>query len=200
MSASDEGASSASSEVEFRCRAAARWMPRTLSAAFLVGAMLAAFRLDAAKYLTFGPSVQGGVVVVGGIVALWILRAGAEARLRVRFDGGLLHFSAGSRNAALKLDAVDRLDREAPFGPSRRLFPAVVILDRDGRPWRVPVVIRPGEPLVREIVARTGRSDLEAWAESLRLEAWMRGGQWFVVAGYALAAAIVGIGWLFYAR
>lgn len=184
----------------YGCSGAVLWLPRVLAAAVVVASMLAAFRLEMSQGASLAKPIQGGVIVVGAFIGLWILRAGSEVRLRMHFDGPRLFFSLGRQSAAVELDAIVRLAREAPFGASRRLLPAAVLIEQNGRPWRLPVVLDHGAELIDDLLERSGRSDLAAWAEILELKQHMQRKQTVIVVGYSVALLVVLAGWLFYVR
>ncbi len=178
---------SGASPAVFVCGRTALWMPRVLAGAVLVSGMLAAFRVDGYAELQFSSGLLATVVVFSAFLAIWILRAGAEVRLRVRFDGGLVLFEIGNSATGVTFANLDRFEFEGPIGVSKRLFPATVLLDKDGKTWRLPVALDRGAELIRQIVLRSGRSDLEAWADTLHLERRMRRGVWFTRGGYLVA-------------
>ena len=66
----------------FRCGRAARWLPRVLAAAVLVAALLAAFRFDPESALEQSKLLRNLVAVLGGGLALWIVKTGAEVSRR----------------------------------------------------------------------------------------------------------------------
>lgn len=184
----------------FRCSAGARWLPRVLAAASLASGLLAAQRLDLARELPFARGVQVVVMGAGALLAVWLLRAGAESRLALTIGARRLLFAYGARTVGLEYEQIERLDYEAPFGMSRQLFPAVVLRDRDGRDWRVPVVLTEGGRALHELLERAGRDDLVEWAATLRLGARMGRGAIVVATGYALAAALLLAAAYFYLR
>jgi len=184
----------------YGCSGAALWLPRVLAAAVIVASMLGAFRLELSPGASFSKPIQGGVIVVGAFLGLWILRAGSEVRIRMHLDGPRLFFSSGRQSAALEVDSIVRLGYEAPLGASRRLFPAAVLIEKNGRPWRLPVLLDRGAALIDDLLERSGRSDLVSWAESLRLRQRMERRRTVLVVGYSLSGLIVAAGWLFYVR
>jgi hypothetical protein len=184
----------------YACGPAARWLPRVLAAAILVAAMLVAYRFDPHRSLTFARSLQGILVVLGAAIGLWIVRSGAELRVRVGLAREGVRFDYGRGAVTLAYDDVVRFDFESPLSSSRRLWPAAVLLDDRGRSWRLPALIGGGERLIRELVAASGRDDLESWAGSLGLARRMGHATALVAVGYTMAAAVVTAAIAFYAH
>jgi len=182
----------------YACGPAARWLPRVVAAAILIGAMLVAYRFDLHRSLTFTRSLQGLLVVLGAAIGLWIVRSGAELRLRVGIVREGVRFDYGKGAVTLAYDDVQRFDFEPPLSSSRRLWPTTVLLDDRGRAWRLPALLRDGDLLIRELVSVSGREDLATWAESLNLARRMGRSATLVAAGYVLAGAVVAAAFAFY--
>jgi len=182
-------------EVSFyRCGPAARWLPRALAAAVLVAAVLAAFRFDPYETLSASKYLRNLVAVLGAVLALWILRKGGEVRTAFAVGDSEILLRHGSREYALRLKDLDRLAYETPFAQSRTWLPALVLRDRFGQSWRVSALLTGGDRFLEELLARTGRSDLRSWAQTLRLgETMARSGR-RVLIGYAASAAILAAG------
>lgn len=187
-------------EVAFRCGAAARWLPRTLAAAMLVSAMLVAYRFDPHRSMTFAREIQALVVVVGAALGLWIARTGSELRLTVRAERERLELSYGRQASTVRFDDIERLAFEAPLGAARRLWPATLLIDRAGREWRLPALLRDGDRLIEALVANSGRDDLAAWVDSLKLRQRMAHSGALTATGYGLAVLAVAAALLFYLR
>ena len=79
----------------------------------------------------------------------------------------------------------------APFGASRFWLPAAVLVDRQGREWRLSALLASGDRLVEEIVERSGREGLAAWAKEHRVGKRMSRATLRVRVGYAVALAIL---------
>ena len=138
------------------------------------------------------------MILLAAILAVWILRQGSEVRLRIEVDDRDLVFESGAQQCTLRLVDVEALRYDAPFGVSRSWLPATVLIDRGGREWRLPALLEAGDQLVEEILQRSGKQNLETWAEALRIRSRMSRGGSRVRLGYATAAAILGAGLLYY--
>ena len=174
----------------YRASTAARWLPRTLGAAILVASTLWALRADP-RIDPLAPYVARFVVLVGALAAFVVVRAGAEVRHEVSLDDTGIRIGSGGRMRSLEWPDVERLDWIAPFTSGRRWIPAAALVDRFGAAWRLPALIADGDGLIRELLRRSGRSDLAAWAEVYRLERRMRRHGSRSAIGYATAAAFV---------
>ncbi len=183
----------------YRCGAAARWLPRTLAGSLLGAALIATRRVDPELVISGSRGFRTAVVVLAAILALWILRRGSEVRLRIEVtDGSDLLFQLGAQRFTLRLRDVDALRYDAPFGVSRSWLPATVLIDREGREWRLPGLLDAGDRLVDDVLRGTEQPNLEAWAQALRIRSRMRRGSQRVRIGYATAAAIFAAGVLYY--
>jgi len=184
----------------YYCGVTARWLPRILAAALLISALLAAERLApqvrAAGWGLFAPAV----VLLGGLLALAVVRQGGEVRRTVRFSAGAVLFREGKRRFELPFDRIESMAWEPPFAVRRNWIPAVSLVDRDGRSWRIPAFIERGDQLIAELVHRSGRNDLAAWSEALRLASRLGRPARAVSIGYLVAATVLGLGLVFYLR
>ena len=181
----------------YRCGLAARWLPRALAAAVLVAAVLAAFRFDPHEVLSASRYLRNFLAVLGGALALWIVRKGGEVRTMFAVLDDELLIRHGMREYSLRLEDLDRLAYETPFAQSRTWLPALVLRDRFGQSWRVSAFLDGGGQFLEELLLRTGRSDLRSWAETLRLEEIMARAGRRVLIGYAASAAILAAGLLY---
>ena len=177
----------------YRCGVAARWLPRTIAAAVLATAMLSAFRIDATSQ-ALAPTVQQFVVFAGALVALGVARKGSEVRCVFGLTRDALTVGVGSRNLRLGLAEIQRLDYAAPFAGSTSWLPAAVLVDRDGRVWRVPALIDGGDQLFSELLRRAERHDLDSWADVCHIVPRMGRYRLRIRIGYAVAAAILVVG------
>lgn len=184
----------------YRCGLAARWLPRVLAAAVLVAAVLAAYGFDQHDVLSASKYLRNLVAVLGGVVALWIVRKGGEVRTAFAVGIEELLIRHGAREYSLRIEDIDRLAYETPFAQSRTWLSALVLRDRFGQAWRVPAFLSEGDRFVDELLARTGRSDLRAWADTLRLSEIMARTGRRVLIGYAASAAILGTGLIYHFR
>ncbi len=179
----------------FRCAAAARWLPRVLAGCVLAAAMFFSFGR------TTGPSLFGrAVVFAAALVALWIIRQGAELRTEVGLVEDAVIFGGGGRGIRLDLEKIDSIGY-APFFSSRaRPLPAAVLIDRRGRSFRLPALLAHGDRLVELLVSRAGRDDLSAWVEARGVALRMGRATLLVTAGYVLSAATLIAGVVSYLR
>jgi hypothetical protein len=182
----------------FRCGLAARWLPRVLGGAVLAAVTLAALRLDLRGDHPFLTHVRNFSVLFGGLVALWIVRKGAEIRRIFEVDDEGVTFIYRSRRAVLRFKDMVRLGYAAPFADSRNWLPAMLLHDRHRQVWRVPALVGEGDQLLSLLLEKAGRSDLESWAETLALARRMAGSRRRTAIGYALALAVLLSGLLYY--
>lgn len=180
----------------YRCGVAARWLPRTLAAAVLATAMLSAFRIDATGEPLL-PTVRQVVIFAGALLALGVARKGSEVRCTFGVTSDAVSVAVGSRSLGLGLEEIQRLDYAAPFAGSLNWLPAAVLIDRDGRSWRVPALVDEGDQLFVDLLRRAERHDLDSWAEAYHIVPRMGRYRMRIRMGYAVAAAIllVGIGY-----
>ena len=66
------------------------------------------------------------------------------------------------------------------------------------QPWRISALIDDGDRLLAELIRRTGRHDLQAWAETLDLFGVLSRARRRVLIGYVAAAAILVAGVTYY--
>lgn len=177
----------------YRASAPARWLPRALAGSLLAAATLVALSVDPAGVSDYSRPFGIALVVLAAVAALWVVRRGAEVRVRVTPASKDIEFRLASSSARLAYADVDRVDYAPAFGPSRSWLPAMTLVDRDGEIWRVPALLDDGPSLVADIVARAARSDLEAWAEARGLASRMRGSRRRLAAGYGFAGMLVGL-------
>jgi hypothetical protein len=170
-----------------------------VGAAVLVATLLGALRVDA-RANPMLPHVQRLVIVAGAFVALVIVRRGSEVRREFRLVDGGLEVSVGSRHARLQLEDVDRLYYAAPFAGSTSWIPATVLIDREGRSWRIPALLQQGDRLLRELLAAAGRNDLDAWADAYRVLPRMGRATLYVRSGYAVVVALLAAAFVYYFR
>jgi hypothetical protein len=182
----------------YRCGAAARWLPRLLAASVLVAAVLAAFRFDPAQTLTASKYLRNLLAVFGGVLALWLVRKAVEVRAVLALGREELTFRYGAREFSLRLEDLDRVEYETPFAQSRTWLPALVLRDRFGQPWRVSAFLDHGDRFLEQLLVRTGRNDLRAWAGTLNLGTVMAGARRRVAIGYLFAAAFLVAGIAYY--
>jgi hypothetical protein len=184
----------------YRCSLAARWLPRVLAATVLVAAVLAAYRFDPHQVLSASRYLRSLLVVLGAALALWIVRKGGEVRTSFAVTAEELLIRHGSREYSLRLQDLDRLAYETPFAQSRTWLSALVLRDRFGQTWRVSAYLRQGDRFLEELLARTGRSDLRAWADTLRLREIMARADRRLLLGYGASVLILAAGLIYHFR
>lgn len=172
-----------------RCGVAARWMPRVLGAALLAAAAIVNGRLEPSAALS--GMVKGVLVVAAAAAALWIVRAGSEARMEIGVEQDRIRLGARGRYVELALRDVEAVDYDPPFSSARRWLPALVLIDRRDRRWRIPASVEDGKSMIDEIVDRSGHDRVRAWADARRVDRRMARSRWFTVAGYGAAAGLV---------
>jgi len=175
----------------YACGRAARWLPRVAAGAVLVAGLLAAAHIDPERGVAGARSVRALVAVVGAIGSLWVLRRGAEVRLRVSVGPEAVAFEANGRSAELPIDEIDAIRYEGPFGVSRYWLPAAILVDRQGREWRISGLLQAGDRLIAEIVDRGRREALATWVCEQRIGERMAHAPRRVGVGYGVALAIV---------
>jgi len=182
----------------FRCSFAARWLPRALAGSLLAAATLAAFRMDPHGVLFRSTYLRNGMALAGGLLALWIIRKGAEVRSIVSVGDAGLVISHGSRSHTIPFDRMSRLGYAAPFAATRNWLPAMLLWDENRVCWRILSLLRDGERLLTLMLEKAGREDLAAWAETLRLQRRMEASGRRIAVGYIISAAILAAGLVYY--
>jgi len=184
---------------EYTAGPAARWLPRTLAAAVLVASLLVAERFDLSGELSFTRPLRYSLMVVGGLLSLWIARTGGELRVRISLGDRGIRFAHGTSATFLGYDEIHRLSYAVPFAHTRQWIPAVVLIDEAGRGWRLPALLTRGDQLLRDLIRKSGREDLQAWADSLALMRRLGRAPILTGVGYLTALGLIGAAALFYA-
>jgi hypothetical protein len=182
----------------FRCGVAARWLPRALGGAVLAASTLVSLEVDS-TIVRLLPHVRSLMVITGALLAWVIVRRGEEVRLVFGLARDALWIGGEPDGVRLQFRDIRRLDWAPPFSGSLAWIPAAVVVDRNGKPWRVPALVDEGDAMVRELLARAGRHDLDTWAEVYRVPARMGRYRARVRTGYAIALAVVLAGTLHWA-
>jgi hypothetical protein len=164
-------------------------MPRTLGGAVLASAAIVNLSLE--RHVVFSGMVKGVLVVAAAAAALWLVRAGSEARMEVILESDRLRLGAGRRHVELPIREIEALDYDPPLASSSRWLPAVVLIDRRDRRWRIPAAIGDGTALIEKVIERSGEESLKAWAEARRIAARMTASRWTTVTGYLVAGALI---------
>lgn len=175
----------------FRCPRAAVWLTRTLAAAVLVAAMLLSRRIYAGVEGTSWSSSRTLVVVVGVLLAFMIVRAGGRVRGAYSLTPDAVEIDFGKQRRVLPYEQIVAMTYDPPLVSRREWLPALVLVDRFGKHWRIPALLAEGELFVAGLIRSSGRDDLGSFASAHGLHAKMARTRWRLVWGYALAAAVV---------
>lgn len=175
----------------FRCAAAARWLPRALAASALVSAMILSTRIYPGIAGVGGSHARTLVVVVGAAFALGIVRSGGMVRAEFSLAGDSLRLRIGKHERKLPYEHIVSMIYEAPFVRRREWLPALVLIDRFGKRWRVPSFLADGERFVTDLTTAAARDDLRSFASAHDLVAKMSGTRGRLVWGYSLALALI---------
>ena len=132
----------------FRCTAAARWLPRTLAASTLVSAMILSTRIYPGVADMGWSHTRTLVVVVGATLALGIVRSGGMVRAEFSLAAEFLRLRIGRHERVLPYEQVVSMIYETPFVKPREWLPALVLIDRFGKRWRIPSLLADGERFV----------------------------------------------------
>lgn len=176
---------------EHRCSRAGIWMPRLFAGAVLVVAVIASWTMDPDQHFASSRMYRGLVIVLGGIIALWILKDGGIVRWSVLAGPSGLVFRAGGKENMLEYRDIVHIDYHLPFSSGRHWLPALVLVDRLGTAWRIPSFIGGGKGLVAQLLEQAGRNELDAWSDARRIPSRMGRGAgslwlWYVVTGILL--------------
>lgn len=181
----------------YRCGPGARWLPRAAAASVLAAAMLAGFRIDP-SVAPLVPFVRQFVILAGAGLAVMIVRKGGEVHFSFGLTRDALVVAARGRSARLELSRVERLDYDPPLGGSMNWIPAAVLVDEDGRGWRVPALVEQGDRLIVDLLERAGRNGLDAWAEAHHVVPRMGRYRLRRRVGYAVAGLVLASGVAYY--
>jgi len=179
--------------------AAARWLPRALAAAVLLASLLAAERFDLPRELNFTRPLRYSLMLVGGLLSLWFVRTGGELRVRISLGDRGIRFAHGTSATFLGYDEIHRLSYAVPFAHRRQWIPAVVLIDESGRGWRLPALLTRGDQLLDDLIRKSDREDLLAWADSLGLMRRLGRAPILTAIGYLMAVGLICAAALFYA-
>jgi hypothetical protein len=184
----------------YRCSAAARWLPRTLAGTVVLAALLVTSRFGNAPGIVGSARLRMAIWIGAGLLALWLLRKGAELRLRVSLTGNSLVFDYGGKPSSLRIEEIETLRFAPPFSWRRSWVAATVLQDGRGRTFRLPVALVAGDCLVSAVVARSAREDLSSWVDALKILPRMQRGRMHQALGYTIAAGIALAAVFFYLR
>jgi len=185
-------------EQVYTCGRAAHWLPRTLAGALLLAGLLAAARVDPEAAVSGSRRFRALVVLAGAVLALWVVRKGGEVRQGVVSGDDALEVRYGARSRRLAYADVDAIRWDGPFGAGRSWLPAAVLVDREGREWRLCSLLQRGERLLGEIVERSRRPALATWAAEYRVGRRLARTGLRLIAGYAGSALVLTIALAYY--
>ncbi|NIL99756.1 MAG: hypothetical protein GTN89_02100 [Acidobacteria bacterium] len=183
----------------YRCSDAARWLPRILAASALVAAMILSVRIYAGVAGSGWSHSRTFVILVGAAVALMIVRAGGMVRAEYRLLDEALHIRVGKHERELPYEMIVSLSYETPFVKPKEWLPAMVLIDRFDKVWRIPAFLVDGDRFVTELTEAAGRDDLRSFASAHGLTTKMAATRGRLMIGYSVAAALVLAAWLFLA-
>ena len=175
----------------YACPASTRRVSWVLAAALVAAAAILAARMDPAGRLPNSAVMKGLLVAAAAVLGARIALSLAELRLTVRVRERDVLLELRGRMASLAWEDILRLDWDPPYRLYSRWSPALVLVDRRGRRFRIPALVRGGERLVADLLEAAGRSDLSDWAAAQSLAARMARSRGWAVAGYVAAACVV---------
>ena len=181
----------------WRCSTAAIWLPRVLAGVVLIVAYIMSRTMDPGDLYQGSSLYRGLSVVIGTLIALWILKQGAVVRWTVQVGPLGVIFQAGNKSNQLEYRDITTIDYHWPFSAGRHWVPAVVLEDRFGGRWRIPSFIDGGSELLQQLLEATGRTDLTVWAEARDIGTSMGRGIGSLKVWYVIAALILVWGVLF---
>jgi hypothetical protein len=164
-------------------------MPRVVGGAVLAAAAIVNLGLERSAVLP--GAVRGLLILVAAGAALWLVRAGSEARMEVEVRADRLELGTRGRRVELSIDEIEAIDFDPAFSSRRRWLPAVVLVDRRERRWRIPASVERGGALIDAIVERSGQDRLRAWSDARRIPSRMVASRWLTGSGYVIAVALV---------
>lgn len=174
-------------------------MPRTLAASALVSSMILSARIYGGVAGSGWSHSRTLVILAGAACALVIVRAGGLVRAEFCLGKEALRVRVGKHQSELSYELVVSLIYETPFVRRSEWLPALVLIDRFGKRWRVPALLDDGERFVSDLTAAAGRDDLRSFASAHSLPARMAATRARLVWGYAIAAALIAASLLFLA-
>lgn len=175
----------------YRCSRQAQWLPRALAASVLGAAALGGFSVELPGDGSTTRVASYGFALLGALAAYWVLRKGAELRTVVELHDDELVFRHGAGCSRLPLKDVGSIRYQASFSVTRNWVPAAALIDRHGLTWRVCAFLEGADRLFAELLRRTDRADLEAWAEVSRILPRMARARMRVRVGYGVAVGIL---------
>jgi len=183
-----------------RCGFACRWVPRVLGSAMLTATYIASRAIDPEGLVSATSTIRPMVVVVGAVLALWLVRSGSEVHLKVGAGNDGVVFRAHGRERILMYSDIVGIRYDGPMAAGKRWIPAIVLVDRTGLSWRIPALVEGCRTLLETILQRCGDSGVRAWADARRVDARIGGSRWIVITGYIVSVLVLSASILFIIR
>jgi hypothetical protein len=175
----------------YRYSTAARWLPRTLAAAVMISSAILSARIYTGVAGTGFSHSRTLVILAGAACALVIVRSGGMVRAEFSLTSDALQLRVGKHTRELPYEMIVSLNYEPPFVRPREWLPAMVLLDRFGKRWRVPALLADGESFVTDLTSAVGRDELRSFASAYRLTSRMGAARNRLIWGYSLAFALI---------
>ncbi len=172
----------------YACPAAARRLSWVLAAALVAASAILAARIDPAGRLPNSAVMKGLLVAAAAVLGARIALSLSELRLTARVRERDVLLELRGRMAALAWEDIERVDWDPPFRHYSRWSPALVLVDRRGRRFRIPALVTGGDRLVADLLEAAGRSDLSNQAAAQSLAKRMARSRRWTAAAYAAAA------------
>jgi hypothetical protein len=153
--------------------------------------MILSMRIDVAVAGTGWSHSRTLVILIGAACALVIVRSGGMVRAEFSLATEALRLRIGKHKRELPYEQIVSLTYETPFVKPREWLPALVLIDRFGKRWRVPALLAEGERFVSELTAAADRDDLRSFASAHDLPARMAATRTRLVWGYSFALAMI---------
>jgi len=175
----------------YRCAPAARWLPRILAASVFVGATILSTRIYAGVAGSGWSHSRTLVVLFGAAFALGIVRSGGMVHAKFSLSADALRLGVGKHERELPFEQIVSMTYESPFVKPREWLPALVLVDRFDKRWRVPALLMDGERFVEDLTNAADRDDLRSFVTAHNLCARMERLRWRLVCGYTVALVLI---------
>jgi len=153
--------------------------------------MILSARIDPGIVGTGWSQARTLVLLVGAAFAVAIVRSGGMVRAEFSLAEEALRVRVGRHKQELPYELIVSMVYETPFVKRREWLPALVMIDRFGKRWRVPAFLSEGDRFVTELTAAAARDDLRSFASAHELPARMAATRTRLVWGYSIAAALI---------
>jgi hypothetical protein len=139
------------------------------------------------------------VILMGAAFALGIVRSGGMVRAEFSLTHEALRLRVGRHERELPYEQIVSMIYETPFVKPREWLPALVLIDRFGKRWRVPSLLADGARFVTDLTEAAARDDLRSFASAHDLRDKMAATRGRLMWGYSLALALIFAALLFVA-